>query len=110
MDRHPSLFLPRVHARFLSQAVPIRRAFHRANPSHRRFPQQAFSASNAFAPRADHPHPDLLKRMTAISLRRLPICPVPLRMSRARHSSWRIGSPFASKWSIHLATSLPWPR
>ena len=79
--------MARVHARFFGQAAAIRRAFHRANSSHRKFFQQVFSASSAFAPRTDHLHPDLLKRVTTICLQQLSICPLPICMPRARYSS-----------------------
>ena len=61
----------RVDARFFGQAVTIRWAFHRANCSHRKFFQQVFNASSAFAPRTDHLHPDLLKRVATICLQQL---------------------------------------
>ena len=74
----------RVPARFFGQAAAIRRAFHRANSSHRKFFQQAFSARSAFAPCTDHLHPDLLKRVATVCLQQLSICPHPIDLHAAR--------------------------
>ena len=74
----------RVHTRFFGQAAAIRRAFHRANSSHRKFFQQVFSASSAFAPRTDHLHPDLLRRVATVFLQQLSTCPHPIDLHAAR--------------------------
>ncbi len=68
----------------LGWAAAIRRAFHGANPSHRRIPQQVVSAGSVFAPRNDHSHPDLLKRLATICLQQLSTALLPVRLPCAR--------------------------